>query len=196
MAELRVKTPITDEDICRMKLGDNVFLTGVVHTARDEAHGRILEYLSQGRKIPFDLNGGVIFHCGPIAKKINGRWSVVSAGPTTSSRMNRLQLEVLEKCGVKAVIGKGGMSEDVLKSLKNNNAVYLAVTGGAAALISERIKKVLAVNWLDVGMPEAVWALEVKDLGPLTVAMINGKSLYSGVERRVSVNLNRLIQNL
>jgi fumarate hydratase subunit beta len=196
MAELRVKTPITDEDICRMKLGDNVFLTGVVHTARDEAHGRILEYLSQGRKIPFDLNGGVIFHCGPIAKKINGRWSVVSAGPTTSSRMNRLQPEVLEKCGVKAVIGKGGMSEDVLKSLKNNNAVYLAVTGGAAALISERIKKVLAVNWLDVGMPEAVWALEVKDLGPLTVAMINGKSLYSGVERRVSVNLNRLIQNL
>jgi fumarate hydratase subunit beta len=196
MAELRVKTPITDEDICRMKLGDNVFLTGVVHTAKDEAHGRILEYLSQGRKIPFDLNGGVIFHCGPIAKKINGRWSVVSAGPTTSSRMNRLQPEVLEKCGVKAVIGKGGMSEDVLKSLKNNNAVYLAVTGGAAALISERIKKVLAVNWLDVGMPEAVWALEVKDLGPLTVAMINGKSLYSGVERRVSVNLNRLIQNL
>lgn len=179
-----------------MKLGDNVFLTGVVHTARDEAHGRILEYLYQGRKIPFDLNGGVIFHCGPIAKKINGRWSVVSAGPTTSSRMKRLQPEVLEKCGVKAVIGKGGMSEDVLKSLKNNNAVYLAVTGGAAALISERIKKVLAVNWLDVGMPEAVWALEVKDLGPLTVAMINGKSLYSGVERRVSVNLNRLIQNL
>lgn len=196
MAEVKLKIPLKDEDVKKLSLGNNVYLSGVVYTARDEAHERILKFISEGKKTPFDLKGGVIFHCGPLMKKEDKRWVVVSAGPTTSSRMNKLEPEVIEKCGVKAVIGKGGMNESVVNSMKKNKAVYLAITGGAAALAAERIKNVKSVFWLDLGMPEAVWALEVKDLGPLTVAIIGGKSWYSEVDEKVRVNLNRLIQNL
>lgn len=196
MVELTLEIPLEKREIAGLSVGDTVYLNGVLYTARDKAHWRMIEYLSDGGKPPFSLEGGVIFHCGPIVKKSRGRWTVVSAGPTTSSRMNKMQAEVIEKCDVRAVVGKGGMDADVVKAMDRNNTAYLAMTGGASALMTEKIRKVVDVFWLDLGMPEAVWALEVQELGPLTVAIVNGNSLYSEVDKKVKSNLNTLIQNL
>jgi fumarate hydratase subunit beta len=196
MADVTLGIPLEKREITGLSLGDTVYLNGIVHTARDEAHMRILECLSKGRKLPFSLDGGVIFHCGPLVKKTKGRWVAVSIGPTTSSRMNKMQAEVIEKCNVRLVVGKGGMDDSVVKAMDGNKTAYLAMTGGVAALMAGKIKKVVDVHWLDLGMPEAVWALEARGLGPLTVAIANGGSLYRDVGRKVEGNLNRLIPNL
>jgi len=196
MDGVRLKTPLWEEDVEGLSAGDTVYLSGIVHTARDEAHERILKHIAEGKKLPFSLKDGVIYHCGPLAEKKAGKWRIVSAGPTTSSRMNKLEPEVIEKCGVRAVIGKGGMDESVVNAMKANNTAYLALTGGAAALAAEKIKSVENVFWLDLGMPEAVWVLNVEDFGPLTVGIANGKSLYREVGETVRGNLNRIIQSL
>jgi len=196
MAELRLKTPLRGEDIEKLSLMDTVYVSGTLYTARDEAHERILNFLGEGKQLPFNLEGGVIFHCGPLMKRIGDRWTLISGGPTTSSRMNDLEPQVIEKCSVKAVIGKGGMSDGVAEAMKKNKTAYLAFTGGAAALAAEKVKAVEGVHWLDLGMPEAVWVLRVEDFGPLTVAMVRGQSLYSSVNKEVKANLSRLIQRL
>lgn len=196
MAEVKLRTPLSEKAVEKLKLGDKVKLSGTVYNAKDEAHERILKFMSEGEKIPFSLKDGVIFHCGPLMKKEGEKWVTVSAGPATSSRMNKLEPEVIEKCGVRAVIGKGGMNQTVVESMKKNKAVYLAITGGAGALIAEKIKEVEGVHWLDLGMSEAVWVLKVEDLGPLTVAIAKGESVYQRVGEKVESNLNRLVQNL
>ena len=196
MAGIRLKVPLRKEEVERLAVGDTVYLSGVVYTARDEAHERMLKVLGDGKKLPFNLSNGVIFHCGPLMKREKGKWKVVCAGPTTSSRINKLQSEVIEKLGVRAVIGKGGMDDNVVKAMEKNATVYLAATGGAAALTAERIRSVEGVFWLDLGMPEAVWALDVRELGPLTVAIAKGKSLYANVNSAVAGNLKGIVQNL
>lgn len=196
MAELTLDIPLEKREVAGLRLGDTIYLNGILYTARDEAHIRMLEFIYRGGQMPFSLEGGVIFHCGPIVKKKNGKWIVVSAGPTTSSRMNKMQAEVIENCDIRGVIGKGGMDSDVVKTMDRNKTAYFAMTGGASALMTEKIRKVVDVFWLDLGMAEAVWALEVKELGPLTVAIVNGRSLYASVEKKVNSNLNRVIQNL
>jgi fumarate hydratase subunit beta len=141
---------------------------------------RILEYLRQGKRIPFDLKGGVLYHCGPLTRKRNDKWEVVSAGPTTSARMNDQTPELVRRLGVKAIVGKGGMSGKVSDALKKHGCVYLAFTGGAGALAASKIRKVVDVFWPDLSLPEAVWVLEVSRFGPLVVAMdAGGNSIYS-----------------
>jgi len=196
MAEVKLKIPASRREIERLSLNDSVYLTGTIYTARDKAHDRILEYVYNDKKIPFDLKNGVVFHCGPLMKHIKGKWVTVSAGPTTSSRLNKLQPEVIKKMDVRVVVGKGGMDENVVKAMDENDSVYLAMTGGAGALAVDRIKEVSGVYWLDFGMAEAVWALKVEDFGPLTVAIAKGESLYGKVDSKVKDNLNRLIQSL
>jgi len=196
MTEVKLKIPISKSEIEKLSLNDSVYLSGTIYTARDKGHDRILEYVYNGKKIPFDLKNGVIFHCGPLMKREDDRWVTVSAGPTTSSRMNKLQPEVIRKLEVRAVVGKGGMDENVVKAMNENKTVYLSMTGGAGALAAEKIKEVLGVHWLDFGMAEAVWALKVEDFGPLTVAIAKGESLYGKVDSSVKSNLNRLIQSL
>ncbi|ADI74511.1 hydro-lyase, Fe-S type, tartrate/fumarate subfamily, beta subunit [Methanohalobium evestigatum Z-7303] len=176
-------TPIDKQDIMKLNTGDIVYLTGTVLTARDEAHKRILEIAEKGKNLPFELNGSVVYHCGPLMKKDNGGWDVVAAGPTTSSRMSGMTPELLEKFNVRALVGKGGM-QNVSDSMKNR-CVYLAYTGGCAALAVESIKKVSNVYWLDLGMPEAVWELEIKNFGPLIVGIdAKGNDLYSEITER------------
>jgi tartrate/fumarate subfamily iron-sulfur-dependent hydro-lyase beta chain len=130
--------------------------------------------------IPFDPSNMALYHCGPLMKKIKNEWTVISAGPTTSSRMEIFEDKFLEKYETKIIIGKGGMGEKTKNALKKNNSLYTAYTGGAGALAAERIQKVISVYWLEkLGMPEAVWIFKVKDFGPLIVAMdSNGNSIY------------------
>ncbi|MBU7017640.1 MAG: fumarate hydratase C-terminal domain-containing protein, partial [Theionarchaea archaeon] len=178
--------PLKEEEIRGLKLGETVCLTGEFYTARDEAHMRALEFLEEGEKLPVDFKDKAVFHCGPIMRKMNGEWELVAAGPTTSTRMNPLQPEFIEKLGPRAVIGKGGMGKDTLKAMEKCGCVYLAMTGGAAVLAAKGIKKVKGVEWLDLGMPEALWILVGENFGPLIVAMdAHGNSLFEDVDAQV-----------
>ena len=171
--EKRLNVPIINENLNELNASDVVYLTGNIFTARDQAHKRILE---QGA--PLNIDGGVIFHAGPIITKNNENYEMVAIGPTTSMRMNPYQSDVLDM-GVKMVIGKGGMDDNVREALIRNNAIYVVATGGCAALYVDAVENIESVDWLDLGMPEAIWNLKVKDFGPLIVAMDSkGNSLY------------------
>lgn len=169
-----LRTPLHSDDVKDLKVGDVITITGTIYTARDQAHRRIVE---DGE--PFDLDGKVLFHAGPIInKKDDGTYEVVAIGPTTSMRMNPYEADVIDK-GVRVVIGKGGMDDNVRQALKDNNAVYVVATGGCAALYVDAVREVDSVTWLDLGVPEAMWELKVDSFGPLIVAMDSqGKSLY------------------
>ena len=181
---IELKTPITDDDINQLKAGDVIAISGQILTARDQAHKRILE-----EGAPCDIKGAVLFHAGPIIQEENykdgdsdeesqTKYKMVAVGPTTSMRMNPYEADVLDM-GAKIIIGKGGMDDSVREALKRNNAVYVVATGGCAALYVDKVKEIKGVNWLDLGMPEAIWDLDVESFGPLIVAMDSeGNSLY------------------
>jgi len=168
---LRIKTPISECQIRDLKVGDVVYLTGTVITARDEAHKRMVKFLREQRKIPIDLNGLAIYHCGPIVKRLDDDWSVIAAGPTTSMRMEEFEHEIITGLNVRLIIGKGGMGAKTAGAMKKSGAAYGAFTGGAGVLAAKLIKRVRQVEWLDLGMPEAVWVLEVEDFGPLIISI-------------------------
>jgi fumarate hydratase subunit beta len=182
MAEYKLKTPLSEEDVRKLRAGDIVYLTGVIYTARDAAHRRIMEYLKEGKPLPFDLRNGAIYHCGPVVAKKDGQWIVVAGGPTTSTRMELYEYDVIEKLGVRMVIGKGGMGKKTAEACVKYGAVYVTYTGGAAVLAAQSIKRVIDVHWLDLGIPEAVWVLEVENFGPLVVAIDSiGRNLIEEV---------------
>lgn len=182
MAEYRLRIPLSESDVRRLRVGDIVYLTGVIYTARDAAHRRIVEYLKESKLLPFDLGGGVIYHCGPVVAKRDDQWIVLAGGPTTSTRMELYEYEVIEKLGVRMVIGKGGMGKRTAEACAKYGAVYATYTGGAGVLAAQSIKRVLDVYWLDLGIPEAVWVFEVEDFGPLVVAIDStGRNLIEEV---------------
>jgi tartrate/fumarate subfamily iron-sulfur-dependent hydro-lyase beta chain len=185
-----LKTPLPESDVKSLRAGDVVYLSGTVYTARDGAHQRAL---SEGR-FPENIRNGVVFHAGPVVKKTGKRWSVVAVGPTTSSRMDILEPEFLKRFGVRAIIGKGGMGPGVVAALKKHGAVYLSMTGGCAASAAEKVVSVEDVSWLDLGVPEAVWVLRVRRLGPLVVSIdSHGNSLYEAVREKVEKKLSSKI---
>lgn len=177
--EYHLKLPVSSGDIKKLHVGDIIFVSGSIFTARDEAHLMMLE--KEKNSLSFDPSEMALYHCGPLMKKTDGVWQVVSAGPTTSSRMEIFEDEFIEKYGVNIIIGKGGMGSRTQKALQKGDAVYTAYTGGAGALAADKVEEVPDVYWLDeLGMPEAVWIFEVKEFGPLVVAMDSyGDSLYS-----------------
>lgn len=188
----RLTTPLKDKDVRDLKIGDIVYITGTIYTARDETHLRLLEEGS-----PIDLEGAVIFHCGPIVEKTDDGWEIVAAGPTTSSRMNSLEPKTIERFKIRGIIGKGGMDSNTLEAMKEYGCVYLAITGGAALLAARSIERVESVYWLDLGMPEAMWVLKVKDFGPLVVAMdTKGASIYADIDRLVQERLLKIEKEL
>lgn len=169
--------PLTDAQLGELEAGDFVKISGRIVTARDEAYERVLE--TPEDELPFDLKGGVVYHCGPLAKREGGDWKIVAAGPTTSARLDQMQEEFVRKTGVKALVGKGGVGGEVASSLSSLGCVYLAFTGGAAALASESIGEVEDLIWEDLGVPEALWFLKVEGFGPLVVAVdTHGNDLY------------------
>lgn len=185
----RLKTPLSESDVRSLKSGETIYLDGVVFTGRDEVHIHALEYLEKGEKLPVDFERSALFHCGPIMRKTGDAWEVVAAGPTTSSRMNSLEPEFIEKFRPGAIIGKGGMSQPTVDAMKKYGCVYLAITGGAAVLAAKGIRSVSGVEWYELGMPEAVWILNAENFGPLTVGIdTHGSSLYAIVSDKVKEN--------
>jgi len=194
---MRLRTPLSESVVRSLKVGDTVTIDGTIITGRDEVHIRALEHAREGRKLPVDLTGTIIFHAGPIMRKDAGKWKAIAAGPTTSSRMNSMEPEFIERFKIRAIIGKGGMSQPTVDAMSRLGCVYLAFTGGAAVQGAEGIKDVSGVEWLDLGMPEAMWILEVKEFGPLTVAIdAHGNSLYKRVDEEVKANLVEVRRSL
>ena len=182
-------TPISEQEARDLHVGDTIYLTGTMFTARDEAHLMMLEHGA-----PFCVEGLALYHCGPVVKQDDGKWKIVSAGPTTSARMEIFEERFLERFPVRIIVGKGGMGEKTLAALEKVGAVYVHYTGGAGALAARAISEVTNVYWLsELGMAEAVWALSVKEFGPLTVSMdSHGKSMYNKITGQVQKNLARI----
>jgi tartrate/fumarate subfamily iron-sulfur-dependent hydro-lyase beta chain len=167
-------------------------------TARDEAHKKALELYREGKKLPLDLEGLVVFHCGPIVEKKGGKWVVVAAGPTTSTRMDQFEDEFIKAFKVRVVIGKGGMGKKTTEAMQKYGAVYGAFTGGAAILAAKAVKNVRTVEWLqELGMPEALWVFEVEEFGPLTIAIdSHGNSLFEEIKKKAEENRTKIYQKL
>ncbi len=199
MAEYRLRTPLRDEDVEKLRVGDIVYVSGIMVTARDEAHKKVLETIERGEKLPIDLRGLVLYHCGPVARKRpDGSWEIVAAGPTTSMRMESVEAEFIEKTGVKMVVGKGGMGQRTAEAMKKFKAVYAVFTGGAGALAANAIKRVIDVYWLDeLGIPEALWVFEVENFGPLVVTIdTTGRNYYAERMEEVKKNAQMIIEEL
>lgn len=170
----RISTPLTDEKVKDLKVGDSILLSGVIYTARDAAHKRLVELLDEGKELPIDIKDSIIYFVGPSPTKPG--YAIGSAGPTTSYRMDAYSPRLLD-LGLKGMIGKGKRNKDVIDSMIKNTAVYFGAIGGAAALIARSITKCDIVAYEDLGA-EAIRRLEIKDM-PLTVVIDSeGNNLY------------------
>ncbi|HIE19058.1 TPA: fumarate hydratase [Candidatus Bathyarchaeota archaeon] len=197
MRKIELHTPLSEKKIRRLNVGDHLFISGRLITARDAAHKRMMKYTAEKRKLPFSFEGSALYHCGPLVRKVEDEWIVFAAGPTTSMRMEPFEAEVIENLGVRLVIGKGGMGEKTMDAMKRFGAVYGVFTGGAAVLAAKHIKRVVRVEWLDLGMPEAAWVFEVNRFGPLIVGMdSHGRSLYEEVRIETRRRLNGILEAL
>ncbi|MBN1633098.1 MAG: fumarate hydratase [Ignavibacteria bacterium] len=174
--EIILNTPLTEEQVRNLKVGDIVLINGIMHTGRDSLHHYLLTNDS-----PVDLNGSVIYHCGPVCIKENDQWVMKAAGPTTSSREEPYQADVIKKFGLRAVIGKGGMGAKTLAALKECGAVYLNAIGGAAQYYARCIKEVTGVDFLEFGVPEAMWHIRVENFPAIVTMDAHGNSLHAVV---------------
>ena len=200
----KLTMPIPDEDIRALHIGDTVFLNGIIVTGRDAAHKFMIENFIRQPVSPDQtklyeeikqlLDGGVIYHCGPIVKQHDdGRWSFVAAGPTTSIREEVYQPEVIAHFNLKGVIGKGGMGPNTLKACHEQPAVYFHAIGGAASLIAQSVKEVVTVHKMEFGVPEAMWVIRVEDF-PVVVTMdSHGQSIHEQVETQSKEKLGQLL---
>jgi tartrate/fumarate subfamily iron-sulfur-dependent hydro-lyase beta chain len=196
--EYHLKTPVLEVELRKLNVGDVIYLSGTVITARDEAHVKALELHDQGKKPPVDFRGVGVFHCGPIMRKNGKTWEVVAAGPTTSTRMELFEDKFIEAFRPAVIIGKGGMGEKTSKACQKFGCVYAAFTGGAALLAAKGIKKVKDVFWLEeLGMPECLWVYGAENFGPLIVAIdSHGGNLTADVGKKVNANRDRIIAEM
>jgi len=190
--------PIEPATVRGLRVGDILYLTGTLFTARDEAHLHMLKAHESGEPIPFDPSQMALFHCGPVVAKRNGQWTVIAAGPTTSIRMELFEDEFLETFRTPIIIGKGGMGDRTQAALESVGAVYTHYTGGAGALAAKRIESVEGVEWLEeLGMPEAAWLFRVRDFGPLLVTMDSaGGNLYKDLEPMIAANVKAIMERI
>ena len=174
MAEIKLKTPLTDQDVEKLKIGDKVLLTGVIYTGRDAAHKRLFDLIQAGKELPLDIRGQVIYYVGPAPAK-PGK-PIGSAGPTTSYRMDAFAPKLME-LGLKGMIGKGNRGANVVEAMKKHKAIYFGATGGAGALLARSIKKAETIAYEDLG-PEAIQRLEVEDFPVVVINDTKGNDLY------------------
>ncbi|WP_042351789.1 fumarate hydratase [Bacillus massiliigorillae] len=177
--EVELRAPITEEQIRALKVGDVVKISGMMYTGRDAIH----KHLSDN-DAPIDLNGQIIYHCGPVMLKDDeGNWHVKAAGPTTSIREEPYQGDIMKKFGIRAVMGKGGMGAKTLAALEEHGGVYLNAIGGAAQYYADCIKSVEGVDLMQFGIPEAMWHLKVEDFKAVVTMDSHGNSLHQDVDK-------------
>ena len=187
--EIRLTTPISEETIRSLKVGDVVLVSGRMYTGRDAIHAHLMKH-----DCPVDLKGQVLYHCGPVSIQENGKWKIKAAGPTTSSREEPYQAEIIRKFGIRAVIGKGGMGSKTLAALQEYGAVYLNAIGGAAQYYAQCIEDVDGVDFTEFGLPEAMWHLRVKDFPAIVTMDAHGNSLHAEVEQESGFELENFAE--
>lgn len=187
--EIPLTMPLSEDQVRALKVGDVLLLSGVMHMGRDVLHHHLMTHDS-----PVNLDGGVIYHCGPVALKKGDKWSMNAAGPTTSIREEPYQGEIIRKFKVRAVIGKGGMGAKTLAALKEAGAVYLSAIGGAAQYYAQCIEEVEGVDLLEFGVPEAMWHVRVKDFPVIVTMDAHGNSLHADVEKASAAELAKFAE--
>ncbi len=177
-----LNVPLSENDVRDLHIGDIVYLNGHIFTARDMAHMKIKGLINEDKALPKELRGAAIFHAGPVClKKPDGSWKLNVIGPTTSIRMEPYA-EMVGRVGIRALIGKGGMDQDTIDACENYGYVYLQAAPGCAAKLAQGIISVFDVNWLELGMPEAMWDLEADHFGPFVVGIdTHRNSIYKTI---------------
>ena len=206
MATYDLTIPVSNEEIEKLRVGDQVRLTGVMVTARDAAHKYMIEtFIRRDGPIPEDerethadlmgwLKGSFIYHCGPVVRQDEaGKWHFVAAGPTTSIREEPYQAEVIRHFGLKGVIGKGGMGPKTLQACRDYKAVYLHAVGGAASLIADSVTEVVTVEKLEFGVPEAFWVIRVENFPAVVTMDSHDNSIHAEVEVNSKAKLEQLL---
>jgi fumarate hydratase class I len=189
---IRIKLPVSEEEIRKLKAGDEVAISGVMITGRDAAHKYLVE--SDGGEVRDLLRDSMIYHCGPVVKKEGDTYSFVAAGPTTSVREEPYEATVIEKYGVRGVIGKGGMGEKTLKACADFGCVYLSAVGGLATILAKSVVEVSDVHKLDeFGVPEAMWVIHVEDFPAVVTMDAHGKSIHDEIASLSRANYDRLL---
>ncbi len=186
--EVALRTPLTQADVRSLKVGDVVLVSGRVLTGRDAVHSYLMKH-----DAPVDMNGSVLYHCGPVVVKDGETWRITAAGPTTSIREEPYQADIIRRFGVRAVIGKGGMGAKTLAALKDHGAVYLNAIGGAAQFYARAIERVDGVSLLEFGTPEAMWHITVKDFPAIVTMDAHGNSLHKDIEQESGTHLEALL---
>ena len=191
---LDLRTPLSSENVLALKAGDFVTISGNIITGRDQIHKYLAEQKPGRKAIPFDLSGGVLYHCGPVIKKTNDGYKIISAGPTTSLRVEMYEASVIKEYNLKGLIGKGGMGEKTLSALKENACVYFQAIGGAAVYLADRIKKVLGVWKLEeFGPAEAMWLLEAEGFPAIVTMDAHGNDIHREIEKMSFRKFSELI---
>jgi len=194
---IKLTMPISDQEIRKLNVGDTVLLTGIMLTGRDAVHKWMIDNFIEKKVTPSQsdeeiyqsikpqLNGGIIYHCGPVVSGLDtGDYKFVAAGPTTSIREEPYQGRVMKHFNIKGVVGKGGMGSKTLAACESVPGVYFHAIGGAATLIAQSVKKVLGVHKMEFGVPEAIWVLDVEDF-PVVVTMdSHGNSIHDEIEQK------------
>lgn len=187
---IQLEAPFTEEKIRSLKVGDMIEITGVVFTGRDAVH----KWLHEGNEPPVSFQDGMIYHCGPVVMKKKGKWVVTAAGPTTSIREEPYQAGIIEKLGIRAVIGKGGMGEKTRQACQKFGCVYLHAVGGAAQVLAESIQEVMNVYGLEqFGSPEAIWQLKIVKFPVVVTIDAHGGSLHKDIEASSNTKLSELM---
>lgn len=198
MATVRLQTPLDEALVRSLRIGDQVLLSGRIHTARDAAHKFLASEGTSPATLPagLELQGGVLYHCGPVmVRDDGGSWRVTAAGPTTSAREEPYQGEILRRYGVRAIIGKGGMGDATRRALAECGAVYLSAVGGAAQVLAASVQRVEDVYFLEeFGSPEAMWSLFVHDFPAVVTMDSTGESLHDRVLRQSSAIAEMLLR--
>ena len=175
--EIPIGPPLSEADVSRLRVGDVVLISGLLYTGRDAVHHHLMRHPP-----PADLRGQILYHCGPVVLKEGDRWRITAAGPTTSIREEPYEADIIGRCGLRAVMGKGGMGAKTLAALKEHGAVYLNAIGGAAQYYARCIEKVEGVDLLDFGLPEAMWRLRVREFPAIVTMDAHGHSLHADVQ--------------
>ncbi|MFK4567915.1 L(+)-tartrate dehydratase subunit beta [Enterococcus sp. UD-01] len=199
MREFHLKTPVSAEDIADIRIGDIVYLEGILVTCRDVAHRRVVE---EGLDLPVDVRDKAILHAGPIVKEQEaGTYQMISVGPTTSMRMEKFEEEFIAKTGVRLIVGKGGMGAGTEAGCKKYKALHLVYPAGNAVYAAEKVERIIDAQWKDLGMPETLWVNEVKEYGPLVVSIDTlGNNLFEQnkieFNKRKELEIERICQEV
>jgi L(+)-tartrate dehydratase beta subunit len=199
MREFHLKTPVSAEDIADIRIGDIVYLEGILVTCRDVAHRRVVE---EGLDLPVDVRDKAILHAGPIVKEQEAdTYQMISVGPTTSMRMEKFEEEFIAKTGVRLIVGKGGMGAGTEAGCKKYKALHLVYPAGNAVYAAEKVERIIDAQWKDLGMPETLWVNEVKEYGPLVVSIDTlGNNLFEQnkieFNKRKELEIERICQEV